>query len=353
MENDVEINAAETKDEPQPEPDEESQALIEAFLSKTDGGALTESEVPLDWHEESLPEGHQSGFVALIGRPNVGKSTLVNALVGEKVAIVSRKPQTTRKRLMGIRTEPEHQLIFIDTPGVHKSPRHRLNKKMIEQAVAAIPDADVILFVVDVSVPYGDEDEIIARLLKEKAAQRPVIFVLNKMDKLALDEAEARIEGYWGLFPTYTDSMPTSALRGTNVARLLDHILEHIPEGPRYYPDTQVTDQSQYHIAAELIREAALRYTHQEVPHATAILVEDFEERDNGTTYISARIWVERASQKPIVIGKDGQRIKQIGIAARKELERFVGGKVYLDLWVKVKPKWRDQEPRLRELGFA
>ncbi|MGC9357181.1 MAG: GTPase Era [Anaerolineae bacterium] len=331
--------------------EEESQTLIDQFLAET---SSVKAEVPLesDWHEEVLPEGHRSGFVALIGRPNVGKSTLVNALIGTKVAIVSRKPQTTRMRILGIRTEPEYQMIFIDTPGIHRKIRHTLNEKMIEEALAAIPDADVILFVVDVSVSPRKEDKHIARLLQEKSEKRPVIFVLNKMDKLSLPKAEARIENYWALLPGYADSMPTSALHGTNVEKLREHLEEHLPEGPRYYPGVQITDQTPYQIAAELIREAVLRYTHQEVPHASAILVEDYHERENGTTYISARIWVERESHKPILIGKGGEMLKRIGTDARQELERFVGGKVYLDLWVKVKPKWRDKEARLRELGF-
>jgi GTP-binding protein Era len=341
-----------TKSEQQSENDrQEGESLIEQFLQET-GASLGEAEIAEDWHEEVLPEGHRSGFVALIGRPNVGKSTLINAFVGQKVAIVSSKPQATRTRVLGILTTAEYQMIFIDTPGIHQKPPHKINQKMIDEAVTTIPDADVILFVVDVSGPPHEEDRLIARLLKEKAAKRPVIFVLNKMDKLALEEAEARIESYWALLPGYTDSIPTSALEGTNVELLRDHILEHLPEGPRYYPGDQITDQTPYQIAAELIREAVLENTYQEIPHATAILIEDYQEREDGTTYIGARIWVERESQKPIMIGKGGQMLKKIGTTARQELERFIGGKVFLDLWVKVKPKWRDQDARLRELGY-
>jgi GTP-binding protein Era len=333
------------------QPDAESQALIEAFLSE-DGEVPREKPPALAWHEEELPPDHKSGFVALIGRPNVGKSTLVNAFVGEKVAIVSRKPQTTRRRLLGILTEDDYQIIFIDTPGIHKQPPFRLNEKMIDEAVAAIPDADVILFVVDVGVSPRDEDETIARILKEKGEERPVLFVLNKMDKLTLEEAKERIESYWALFPEHEDSMPTSATKGTNVERLLAHLTDFLPEGPRYFPGGQITDQTEPQIAAELVREAVLRYTYQEVPHSVAVLVENYDVRENDVTYIDARIWVERESQRPIIIGKKGSMLKRIGTAARKELERFIGGQVYLDLWVKVQPEWRSREARLRELGF-
>jgi GTP-binding protein Era len=282
----------------------------------------------------------------------VGKSTLVNALVGEKVSIVSTKPQTTRNRITGIVTEDDYQIIFVDTPGIHQNPPYRINQIMIDEAVAAIPDADVILFVVDVSVAPRAEDRAIARILQEQAARHPVIFVLNKMDRLPLEEAEARIEQYWALLPEYADSIPTSATRGTNLDLLLDHILEHLPEGPRYYPGDQITDQTEHQIAAELIREALFRHMRQEVPHALAVLVEDYHPQENGVFHVAARIWVERESQKPIIIGRGGQRLKQIGIEARRELERFIGGQVFLELWVKVQPKWRDRLSRLRELGF-
>jgi GTP-binding protein Era len=351
---------AESEEASAPDVDEEvvaeSEAMIEQFLSETGGApaatvAVEEGE-EVPWYEEPLPEGHRSGFVALIGRPNVGKSTLVNALIGQKVAIVSPKPQATRRRITGILTEPDQQLIFIDTPGIHQNPRHRLNELMIEQAVEAIPDADVLLFVVDVSKRPTSEDRKIAQILKEKGGDRPVIFVLNKMDRLPLRKAERHIESYWALFPDYDDSIPTSALEGTNVDLLKAHLLDHVPEGPRYYPDEQITDQTEHQIAAELIREALFKYMYQEVPHALAVLVEDYDVRENGVVYISARIWVERESHKPIIIGRGGKRLKEVGTVARQELERFIGGPIYLDLWVKVKSGWRNHEARLRELGF-
>ena len=327
-----------------------SEAVIEAFLKESGESISGEPATPLQ--EITVPEGHQSGFIAVIGRPNVGKSTLVNALVGQKISIVSRKPQTTRTRVTGISTQPGFQMIFIDTPGIHNKRGHQLNKRMVDTAVSVSPDADVILFVVDVLAPPHAEDGFIARLLREKDNRNPVIFVMNKMDRLALDRAQDRIEAYWKLFPDHAESIPTSALKGTNIDVLRDKILAHLPEGPRYYPGDQITDQTEYMIASELIREAMLRYTHQEVPHAAAVLVEDYTLRENVIVYISATIWVERASQKPIVIGKDGKMLKMIGAAARKELERFAGGKVFLELWVKVQPDWRNREARLRELGY-
>ncbi len=340
----------------------ENMDLVEAFLAGGSNEPGDEEILPVvdDVNTETataaaeapLPAGHKSGFVAVIGRPNVGKSSLVNALIGQKIAIVSNKSQTTRTRVSGVLTAPEYQLIFIDTPGIHKKPQHKLNRLMIDQALSAIPDSDVILFVVDVAAPPSEEDEAVASVLQEKAQKRPIFFVMNKMDRLQLNRAEQRINSYWALLPGYADSIPTSALNGTNLTLLRDHILAHIPEGPRYFPGDQVSDQTERQIAAELIRESVLRHTQQEVPHSVAVLIEDYLERENGAFYIGATLWVERDSQKPILIGKGGQRLKQIGMMARAELERFVAGQVYVDLWVKVKPKWRDQNSRLRELGL-
>ncbi len=331
----------------------ESEALIEQFLAESGGGVVRdEGAVVAGGWDEELPPGHQSGFVALIGRPNVGKSTMVNALVGRKVTIVSAKPQTTRNRVLGILTEPNYQMIFVDTPGIHKRPPHQINKIMIREAVAAIPDADVILLVVDVSARPRDVDETIARLLREKAEKRPVLLVLNKIDQLSLRVAKARFAAYEALLPGRVSTIQVSARDGTNLDALHERLLTFLPEGPRYYPGDQITDQTEHQIAAELIREAVFRYTYREIPHSAAVLVEDYHERDNGVQYVAARIWVERESQKPIVIGKGGRLLKRIGSEARQELERFIGGRVYLDLWVKVKPKWRDEMARLRELGF-
>jgi len=297
-----------------------------------------------------VPEGHKSGFVAVIGRPNVGKSTLMNRYVGEKVAIVSSKPQTTRSRILGILTQEAYQIIFVDTPGIHR-PLHRLGEIMVSTATSVIPDADVVLFVVDVSVPPQEEDRMIARLLAEQT-DAPIILVLNKMDRLPPDKVEPHTEAYWELAPFHEEWMMTVATEGANLDELLGRILAVLPEGPRYYPREYITDQTEREITAELIREQVLRHTYHEVPHSVAVVVEEFEEREQGVTYVAANILVERESQKGIVIGEKGHMIRQIGRDGRRAVERLVGGKVYLDLWVKVRKMWREDERQLRRLGF-
>lgn len=299
--------------------------------------------------DETVP-GHRSGFVAVIGRPNVGKSTLMNRFVGQKVAIVSPKPQTTRSRILGILTRKEVQVIFVDTPGLHQ-PRHKLGQAMVAVATRAIPDADVVLLMVDVSVPPTDEDRMIARLVQEHT-RTPVILVLNKMDLLPAEKVKHHTEAYWGLVPYHHEWMMTVATQGVNLGKLLNIIISALPEGPRYYPGDQVTDQTERQIGAELIREQVLRYARQEVPHAVAVVVEEFKERENGVVYVAANIFVERESQKGIIIGRRGQMLRQIGLVARQEIERMVEGRVYLDLWVKVSKGWRRDERALRRLGY-
>jgi GTP-binding protein Era len=311
-----------------------------------------------DYHlPEELPPGHRSGFVAVVGKPNVGKSTLMNAYLGQKIAIISEKPQTTRNRLLGILTlrraqgdSADAQVIFVDTPGIH-SPRHKLGKFMVETAVQTIPDADVVVFLVDLSTPPGGEDVQIAELVGEKC-RVPVLLALNKVDLLTSKDVQPHTEAYQAL-GDFADWMLISATRGDNRDELLDLIVSHLPEGPCYYPEEQVTDQQERFIAAELVREAVLRHTHQEVPHAVAVMVEEFKERGPEMTYIAANIFVEKDSQKGIVIGQGGRMLKRIGREARKEIEEMVGTGVYLELWVKVKKKWRRDEDELRRLGYA
>jgi len=307
-----------------------------------------------DWSylldEEGLPEDHRSGFVAVIGKPNVGKSTLMNAYLGQKVSIVSDKPQTTRRRLLGILTRPDAQVIFVDTPGIHR-PRHKLGQFMVQTATRAIPDADEILFVVDVSRLPDDEDRRIAELIS-KQARVPVILALNKVDLLSADKVQPHSDAYLELVEQ-DDWMLLSATRGDNLDKLLESIITHLPPGPRYYPEEQVTDQTMRALAAELIREQVLHFTHQEVPHAVAVLVDEFKERSADLTYIYATIIVERESQKRILLGEGGRMIKRIGTAARQEIERLLGTRVYLELWVKVWKKWRKDEADLRRLGYA
>jgi len=300
--------------------------------------------------DDELPPDHRSGFVAVIGKPNVGKSTLINAWLGEKVAIVSPKPQTTRHRLRGILTRPDAQIIFVDTPGIHQ-PRHKLGEFMVETAAKSIPDADVVLFLVDVSEMPTAEDEQIVKLI-EKHGQVPVILVLNKADLLPPEKVQPHSNAYFGLVQ-YDQWMMISATRGDNRDKLLDMVVARLPEGPRYYPPDQLTDQNMRFIVAELIREQVLRFVHQEVPHAVAVAVEEWKQRQEHLTYIGATVYVEKDSQKGIIIGQGGRMLKRIGRAAREEIEQLVGNRVYLELWVKVRKKWRKDENELRRLGYA
>jgi GTP-binding protein Era len=306
---------------------------------------------------EDLPADHRSGFVVVVGKPNVGKSTLMNAYLGQKIAIVSPKPQTTRNRLLGILTlerergDPaDAQIVFEDTPGIHQ-PLHKLGEYMVETAVSAIPDADLVLLLVDGSRPPDGEDRNIAAIL---AGLRdvPIFLVLNKGDLLPPEQTEARVEEFRAL-GTFDEWFLISALRGDNRDRLLRSIVEQLPPGPRYYPEEQVTDQQLRFMAAELIREQVLRYLREEVPHSVAVIVQDYKERTEDLTYISANIFVERDTQKGIMLGRGGSMIKRIGAGARREIEDLVGGRVYLELWVKVKKKWRKDEQELRRLGYA
>lgn len=298
---------------------------------------------------EDLPEDHRSGFVAVLGKPNVGKSTLINAYVGQKVAIVSSKPQTTRRTLRGILTLPQAQVVFVDTPGLHK-PRHKLGEFMVESAARVIPDADVVLFMVDVSVSPSADDEELATLIRQRGTA-PCIMVMNKVDLLPQGE-EARARAYESICDCGR-SVVISATEGRNRDQLLQWIIGLLPPGPRFYPPDEITDQPLRFMAAELVREQVLNYLYQEVPHWVAVVVEEFEERREDLTYIEATVYVSKESQKGIVIGERGEMLKRIGAAARGEIERLLGTRVYLDLWVKVRDRWPLREAALRDLGFV
>lgn len=293
---------------------------------------------------------HRAGFVAVVGKPNVGKSTLVNALVGEKIAIVSPKPQTTRRVIRGILTRDDAQIIFVDTPGMHQ-PKHKLGAAMVAAARAALDDVDIVLFLTDGSRLPNDDDARIGKLLAEKC-RVPILLVMNKMDLLKPADVQAVTEAHWALVQ-YDDWMRVSATRGTNLNKLLAQILTRLPEGPQLYPADQITDQTMQAMAAELIREQVLLHTRQEIPHSVAVAIDAWEERRADLTHIGATIYVERESQKGIVIGANGAMLKQIGQHARAEIETWVGHPVYLELWVKVWDKWRERESSLRQLGLA
>ncbi|OIO99059.1 MAG: GTPase Era [Anaerolineae bacterium CG2_30_64_16] len=299
---------------------------------------------------DNLPPDHRSGFVAVVGRPNVGKSTLINRLLGQKIAIVSAKPQTTRQRLLGILTQATAQVIFMDTPGIH-APQHRLGQGLVEIAAGTLPEADVALWLVDVSVSPTDEDRQVAGLLAELAPETSVLLGLNKADRVAPAHLQGNVDAYATLAPRAAWLL-ISALRGDNLDRLLTMIVEALPPGPRFYPPDQVTGQQERFMVAELVREQALTYLHNEVPHAVAVLVDEFTRRSAEMTYIAATIFVERDSQKAILVGAGGQMLKRIGWSARQNIEALLDTRVYLELWVKVRPKWRAKDAELRRLGY-
>lgn len=291
---------------------------------------------------------HKSGFVALIGRPNVGKSTLLNRIVGQKVAIMSNKAQTTRNKIQGVYTTPDEQIIFIDTPGIHK-PKSRLGDFMVESAYSALHEVDAICFVVSADQGLGRGDELIIERLKK--VDTPVFLVVNKIDKVHPNDLLPLIEEY-NKQMHFQATIPVSATQGNNVDELLRTLTQTLPEGPQYYPDDQVTDHPEYFVVSELIREKVLELTREEVPHSVAVVVESMKRDDYDKVHIQASIIVERDSQKGIIIGKGGQMLKNIGTRARKDIERLLGNKVYLELWVKVQKNWRDKQMYLQDFGY-
>ena len=290
----------------------------------------------------------KSGFVSIVGRPNSGKSTLVNRLVGEKVSIVTDKPQTTRHIVRGIVTRPEGQITFLDTPGIHK-PVHRMNERMMKSVRDAVADVDLILLIVDASAAFGRGEAFTLDLLKPVKTKK--FLLLNKIDQIQKKKLLPIMDQYSKL-GDFAEIIPISALKGENVERLLGEIFKTLPDGPMFYPPDQISDQQQRTIAAELIREKAILLTEEELPYSTAVVIDRFEEGEK-ICRIFASVFVERESQKAIVIGKAGQKLKEIGTAARKELESFLDVKVFLELHVKVKKGWRDDEDMLRTLGLG
>jgi GTP-binding protein Era len=288
----------------------------------------------------------KSGFVALLGRPNAGKSTLLNRIVGQKLAIVSDKPQTTRTRVVGVKNYPDGQVVFVDTPGVHK-PAHRLNVRMVDLALESMREVDVIALIVDASVKPGKGDRYVLDLLKETT--QPAILVLNKVDLLAKQKLLPLIDHYRQEH-AFVEIVPASAADGMNVDVLERLFLQYLPEGDPMYPPDYVTDQTERFFAAEVVREQVLQLTHDELPFSTAVVVDRFDEANGERVDLYCTILVDRESQKPIVIGKGGAMIKQIGSAARAELEQYLEKRVYLDLHVKVKSEWRDDDRMLDEI---
>lgn len=296
-----------------------------------------------------MEEPFRSGFIAIVGRPNVGKSTLMNLIVGRKVAIMSDKPQTTRNTIRGIYTADEGQLIFIDTPGIHK-PRTKLGDYMVKMAQNTLNEVDLILFLVEADKQVGPGDEWIINQLK--GTTTPVILVINKIDLVHPDQLLPLIDQYRKLYP-FAEIVPVSALKGNNVQTLIKLLFNYMPEGPLYYPADQTSDYPERFIVAEIIREKILHLTREEVPHSIAVDIEQMVPREEGEgLYISAVIYTERESQKKIIIGKGGQMLKEVGTRARKELEAILGTRLFLELWVKVKKDWRNKASQLRLFGY-
>ncbi len=292
-----------------------------------------------------MPETFKSGFITLIGRPNVGKSTLLNQMLGHKVAIISEKPQTTRNVIRGIYDSPTMQAVFMDTPGIHK-PKHKLDQRMMEAAQNSLAGGDLVFYLVDVNATFGAGEEYILRQLA--GAKLPVFLILNKIDLLSEAQLLPIIDFYRHKFD-FAEIVPVSAKSGDNIQRLLQVLEQHLPEGPRFYPSGTISDQPEQFLMAELLREQVLSATEDEIPHSTAVTIAEIEERSENMLYVKANIYVERDSQKGILIGKQGAMLKKIGTDARREMERLLGCRIYLDVRVKAKKDWRNNERLLRD----
>ncbi len=300
--------------------------------------------------ETPTPEGHRSGFVAVIGRPNVGKSTLINRFLGQSVAPVSARAQTTIRRQLGILTLPDAQVVFIDTPGIHK-PQHVMGDRMNLAAEGALADADVLLVIFDLGQPPTQDDKRVVGAILAYEGSAPILCALNKLDAVAPQDLGQRIAAFSGLLPA-AEKLDISATRGDNSDKLLRRIIDLLPEGPRYYPEDEITDAYEREIAADMIRAACLEMLRDEVPYCVAVRIDEYKERQDHGAYVRATLMVERQSQKGIVIGKQGSMLREIGTYARKEIEAMSGRKVYLDLKVAVLPRWRNDENALKRFGY-
>ena len=303
--------------------------------------SITEPQAPSD--------RYRSGFIAIVGRPNVGKSTLLNQILGQKISIISDKPQTTRNRILGVKHLPEAQMVFFDTPGVHKA-RTKLNQRLVQAALDSLQEVDLIFFLVGPDAEPGEGDLFITDYLKD--IKTPKILVVNKVD-LVKKERLIPILDFYGRRGSFSEMIPISALTGDNVDRLLEVALSHLPEGEPYFPEDVVTDQPVRFLAAEIIREKVILKTREEIPYSVAVQIEDFKEDEaKNLSAIQAVIFVEKESQKGIIIGRKGGMLKEIGTDARKELEALLGTKIFLELWVKVKKDWSKSDSFLKEMGY-
>ena len=296
-------------------------------------------------------ENYKSGFISIIGRPNVGKSTFLNRVIGQKIAIMSDKPQTTRNKVQGVLTLENSQMIFIDTPGIH-IPKHKLGDFMLKVAKNTLREVDVIMFMVNAVEPRGKIDEYIMEMLEKN--ETPVFLVINKIDQVHPEKLVEIIESYTKKYD-FAEVLPISALQGNNVDKLLETIQNYLPQGPQYYPADQVTDHPERFIISELIREKVLHLTREEIPHSIAVVIDKIkkeEDTEKDMIRVSATIIVERDSQKGIVIGKKGALLKEVGTRARKDIEMLLGTNVYLELWVKVQKDWRNKSAHLKDYGF-
>ena len=290
----------------------------------------------------------KSGFVAIVGRPNVGKSTFMNYVLGQKIAIMSDKAQTTRNKIQGVYTKDDAQIVFLDTPGIHK-PKHELGEFMVKSAYSALNEVDAVLFMVNVSEKRGPGDDFIIEKLK--GIKTPIFLVLNKIDLVTPEVLLERVESYKDALD-FAGVFPISVLQGNNVNELMEGLINALPEGPQYYPADQITDHPEYFVVSELIREKILQLTQEEIPHSVAVTVDKMQKDEFDKVHVYANIIVERKSQKGIIIGKGGRLLKEIGTRARRDIQQLLGNKVYLELWVKVEKDWRKRKSNLQEYGY-